>query len=396
MQLEKAMPASTSLFRAVAVTASITLSPVVAVALLGPAAISTATPPVPSPAQPNAAFQNSRHLPPPAPLPEPTRLQPQEPTPTHQGGHPATHQQAQPRDMSHGAPKNVQRAPAPEPGCKVARRPSDNEIVLAYGAYEGARLAPYSLAGGDRTDSASVRIEPGREKIYLVLTSYSPMVWKIDGDVGRIAHVVATSTRRSVNSGEGIGGTGIIGIPLEMTSFLSKWDCVPTFYDVSQADSITAKGRIAMILGRPPDIMGGKYKVTDVGLPSMEILSQEPRRGHMAGLPFFMSPMYVDQIQNLDVVTAGGAVAYGVLPQEAGLEQLMMEGKITPMGTSGGTQAYRIEKPISNFPSGLSGAHRVTFVLKKGVPKPTGDIGHSCLMDESSGAFIGGIRNICP
>ena len=49
---------------------------------------------------------------------------------------------------------------------------------------------------------------------------------------------------------------------------------------------------------------------------------------------------------------------------------------------------FVIEKDLT-VPAGLSGAHAVIFVLDAGKPFPRGDLGHSLVLDVSSGGCIG-------
>lgn len=49
---------------------------------------------------------------------------------------------------------------------------------------------------------------------------------------------------------------------------------------------------------------------------------------------------------------------------------------------------FVIEKDLT-VPAGLSGAHAVIFVLDPGKPFPLGDLGHSLVLDVSSGGCIG-------
>jgi hypothetical protein len=37
------------------------------------------------------------------------------------------------------------------------------------------------------------------------------------------------------------------------------------------------------------------------------------------------------------------------------------------------------------FPGGLTGAHSVNFLLRRGVPKPSGHPGHSTVVSEDTG-----------
>ena len=80
------------------------------------------------------------------------------------------------------------------------------------------------------------------------------------------------------------------------------------------------------------------------------------------------------------VVASVPAEAYEVLPQEAGLSQLLKSGALS----RNGNKEFLINKEM-RFPGGLSGAHSVRFLLRRGVPKPSGHPGHSIVMSEETG-----------
>jgi len=68
---------------------------------------------------------------------------------------------------------------------------------------------------------------------------------------------------------------------------------------------------------------------------------------------------------------------YEVLPDQAGLVQLMLDGTLT-LDDKG---RFLIHKPMQ-FPTGLAGAHSEKFVLLKDVQMPTGNVGHSEVISE--------------
>jgi hypothetical protein len=89
------------------------------------------------------------------------------------------------------------------------------------------------------------------------------------------------------------------------------------------------------------------------------------------------------QIDPRDAVSSQPAEAYEVLPQQAGLLQLVNSGALS-VNRSGD---FLIHKKI-RFPGGLHGAHSVKFLLLKGVPVPDGDPGHSDVMSEETGRSL--------
>jgi hypothetical protein len=83
------------------------------------------------------------------------------------------------------------------------------------------------------------------------------------------------------------------------------------------------------------------------------------------------------------VVSHYSSESYRVLPQEAGMLQLLDNGDLTvdEMGV------FTILKPIT-FPAGLTGAYSHHFVLPKGVPLPLGGPGHSCLQSRETAEVL--------
>ena len=94
-------------------------------------------------------------------------------------------------------------------------------------------------------------------------------------------------------------------------------------------------------------------------------------------------PEGVQEIDPRTVVASAPVERYVVLPEEAGLSQLEQEGAITRTSP----QEFLVHKHIQ-FPAGLNGAHPVMFRIRKGVPAPHGDPGHSCVTLEETGMAL--------
>ena len=101
------------------------------------------------------------------------------------------------------------------------------------------------------------------------------------------------------------------------------------------------------------------------------------------------SPGGVIQIDSKTVVADVAVAPYEVLPQQAGLVQLLKTGALTQNGAG----EYIVRQKI-RFPAGLAGAHAVTFLVIKGTPYPDGDPGHSCVFVEETGESKGGTCRI--
>ncbi|MEJ6402568.1 hypothetical protein [Yoonia sp. 2307UL14-13] len=319
---------------------------------------------------------------------------------------------ALPQPMHQSAVSNTVRCDAPEP-------PDKSEVVV-LSAYEGAALSTVSIAGmDDETHVADIVIEDGDTPFYLFLAAYSNMIWNISGDIDRLDTVVVQRSGQSEDN-----GAGVIGIPSEKVHFVSRNSCIKPIHSIEGGEGIIAYRQVARGLGQDPDHMLAHYTVGTISLPSGEgskedgegtdiiiyngqrytlgpdgpkIIDESEGQGS-GDRPFGVGQVYRDLlrfspggIRHLDadnVVSPGDAQDYDVLPQQAGLLQLLLEEKIryTPDGF------YLISEPIARFPAGLAGAHSVKFMLAEGVPMPGGSPGHSSVYSAETGECVSGFR----
>src|SRR5262249_32059899 len=120
-----------------------------------------------------------------------------------------------------------------------------------------------------------------------------------------------------------------------------------------------------------------------IGNASNVIVQSGPSRAKDEMYRF--SPGGVIEIDPKTVVGSQPAASYEVLPQQAGLVQLLASGALTQNSVG----EYIVRQKI-RFPAGLAGAHSVTFLIMKGTPYPEGDPGHSCVVVEETGEKKGG------
>jgi hypothetical protein len=183
---------------------------------------------------------------------------------------------------------------------------------------------------------------------------------------------------------------GVIGIPADKLIFINPRECKLTLQQEGTTDWAIAVATLAKALGRPADVVAAKSEVEGVSLPSRTTFRQGRERP--ATPPGFdeemwekalrYSPDGIVMIDPQTVVSPNPVEPYVVLPQQAGLAQLIGEGSLVPIP---GANDLRIVKPLKRFPAGLNGAHSVRFLLGKGVPLPPGDPGHSCVVSEETG-----------
>jgi len=266
-------------------------------------------------------------------------------------------------------------------GCDFPR-PGADDKVLVIGAYEAGRLSSVSVAGQDtETETSEIHIEDGKEPIYLIATSYTPMIWRLTGHTERISHFVSNAYR----------GVGVTGIDKDKATLTGLGRCTIRF-DKNNATKATFDS-LAAAIGKPVDGIFDSYTLPGLVIPSQAVAPKDwPRsrksfarrktefqtvnlkavaRSTMESFRRF-SPGGVAFLDATSVIASGTAEDYQVLPQEAGLVQLMQDGAVTLE-----RGYYVINKPIARFPAGLNGAHSVRFLLEDGVPMPAGSPGHS-------------------
>ena len=96
-------------------------------------------------------------------------------------------------------------------------------------------------------------------------------------------------------------------------------------------------------------------------------------------------PGGIESVMPEDVLSNGTIEPYDVLPRQAGLVQLVRSGHLRVLSD----RTFSIDRPIPRFPAGLGGRQSVEFVLRRGVPMPKGDPGHSLVLIEETGECIG-------
>jgi Ca2+-binding EF-hand superfamily protein len=295
-------------------------------------------------------------------------------------------------------------------GCEMPAA-SEKARVVVLSSYETEALSSVTLGSQDNVVHAGrVVVEPGSEPLYVVIASYSPTIWQFSGAVERIERLVMTSSRTSPNGGDVNQRSlvGATGIAQEKVSFLGKSNCLTYFHETPSSASLQTIAAIRIGAGKPPETVAAKYSVTSFNVPSGTTESvREQRKTPMiiektqgtlkvigdasnvivrAGPSQAKDEMYrfspggVVEIDPKAVVGSVPATSYEVLPQQAGLVQLLASGTLKQNSAG----EYIVREKI-RFPAGLYGAHSVTFLVMKGAPYPDGDPGHSCVIVEESG-----------
>lgn len=308
------------------------------------------------------------------------------------------------------------RTRAERAGCEMPKASEKAKVVL-LSSYETEALSNVTIGSQDNVVHAGrVVVEPGEGPLYIVIASYSPTIWQFSGAVERVERLVMTSSRTGPNSGDinQRSLVGATGIAQEKVSFFGKSNCLTYFSEAPSAASLQTVAAIRTASGKAPETVATGYSVASFKVPSGAIESTRGQDrpgaliidktqgtlrviGNASGVVvqngpsrakdemYRFSPGGVIEIDPKTVVSSQPAASYEVLPQQAGLVQLLASGALKQNGLG-----EYIVREKTRFPAGLYGAHSVTFLVMKGVPYPDGDPGHSCVIVEESGEKKGG------
>jgi len=313
------------------------------------------------------------------------------------------------------AAQEARRVAEARPTCDLPK-PSDAAEVVVLSAYESGALSTATIGFQDvETGAGTIHVEPGRAPLYLVVTTFRPVIWRVTGAVERVERVVLAATITGPNRSEprAVPLAGAVGLPAGKVTFVTRPNCLRHFSEVPSGQAAMTIAAVRRETGKEPVVVASRYTVSDIGLPSgrirqgrseetvaiireMAAPSGEAAAANAAAVAAAMRdfdrfyPAGLVRIDPAETVSSLPAARYEVLPSQAGLVQLLLRGALTR--SAGGE--YLIREKI-RFPSGLFGAHSVRFLLLRDVPKPEGDPGHSCVISEESGESLNGIRPRC-
>ena len=292
--------------------------------------------------------------------------------------------------------------------CDVPKA-SDAAKVVLLSAYETESLSTVALGSQNEvTGVGNVVAEPGVDPLYLVIVTNQATIWRFYGATERIERVIVMSTQpwSGKLAKNAPPRAGVVGVPAERVSFPHASNCLSYFTTAPSTQSAQAAGIVKAVVGKSPEVVVAKYSVIAFNAPSGRIESakmgggggliivQNGQRfvvenGKMRALETTQNPdAELDRFHPGGVVTIDAKVVvasvpvepYEVLPQEAGLSQLVKSGALSRNGSN----EFLINKEM-RFPGGLNGAHSVKFLLRRGVPTPSGHPGHSTVISEETG-----------
>lgn len=252
----------------------------------------------------------------------------------------------------------------------------DDYVLYAGGSYSGRKLGYQIDQSGHEATGFEVSVNLPGQSVVVALGAYEPSVWNIHkGADTRILGVLVSGYHRQQIKGIDPN------TPVLNSSYEDKSPC-GYFYvseDVRKADhtlrTILGKSAVSYHLAANGRLNFGASLTENI--PEMDY----PLAGK-AGL---------DALEAKGVIRPAGeedlARYHEAKRQAQGLSPLVAAGGPVNQSTSSnlrrGLLAYVVLKPM-RFPGGLYGAHAVTFIVERGVPRPQGEPGHSAVYDLNS------------
>ena len=311
--------------------------------------------------------------------------------------------------------------PPPQPfefvsGCNFPGT-ADNAQLILLSKHEGQYLSSVTLGSQHIAVTAgNLVVEDGDQPLDIVLISSEPAIWQVSGAVGRVHHLILASS--SLYQPEGRHGgfdlsgsgkpalAGATGLPADKVRVLGNNRCLHAFTDPKSPEAAVSVDAMRHYMNRSPDIIASAEHVGNFSVPSGGVSQASTIRTTLIGsvpslllewIGQFVSTDRLQIMRDMAAFHPGGVMTidpgavishyasenYRVLPEEAGMLQLLKNGDLTTdqMG------AFNIVGPIT-FPAGLTGAHSHHFILAKGVPLPLGAPGHSCVTSQETGEVL--------
>lgn len=302
------------------------------------------------------------------------------------------------------------------PACTLPS-PSEDAEVLYITSRGGWFVSPVAMDGQDReTSLTKLVIQPGNAPLYVVATAFDSIVWQFTGATERIEKVVVADLK----------GVGVVGVDGDKVLITKGTHCLPKHATQENgSDLANALAELSVLLGKQVvhtyvasglgeillptgvDRFGEssgtvtgqqvfikndiRHVKTSEGLVPIEGPNRDRKMVVEISVERFLHRIYpggVAKINASEVVSLKPVRPYEILPQQAGLLQLIRSGHLEPIERN----KFRIVKTFSRFPAGLNGSLSVDFFLAPGVEMPMGSPGHSTVIAEDTGACLLGSR----
>lgn len=258
--------------------------------------------------------------------------------------------------------------------------------IFAAGAYGGSKQDFQIDQSGHEATRIDVAVNQPDAPVVLMLGSYEPTVWSIGWTPGtRILAVLVSGYHRQMTTGLPAG------VPVLVSTYENKGSCGHFYVTAEKAGTLNPIAR--RVFGRPVDMLypahngkvaigmplvAGTSLVTDrAAKPPSAFRLPNSQLSGPAGLEQAVRDGFLREADSAD--GAAWIAAQRALPR-ALTDAPPIAGGAPPPRMPSMFHAYVVLKAYS-LPPGLYGANSATFFVLKGVPRPTGKLGHSTLYD---------------
>lgn len=278
--------------------------------------------------------------------------------------------------------------------------PSDQAAMIFASYYNSAAVSPVRLGAGaqaDRTSALKVTIERGFKPLYIVVAGSRHSVLDVSGWTRRVELLVVVTSAEFPIAVRGLPASRVLFADNRSCSGTSPldrvYDAEAVHQDLSWLAAVVRRplkpsdkrkaGSAGQDEYRMPDAVGGAYSPAELHISSSAVTPTEYAPHTHGPVPEWFNdaseaadfyPAGVGDFGLAGIITPVSAELYRVLPDRAGIAQLIRDGKMS--GQYGGE--YRILAPLE-LPEGLCGSMSAHFTLAPGVPRPTGDLCHSSI-----------------
>lgn len=147
------------------------------------------------------------------------------------------------------------------------------DTILNVRSYEAGALSD-TVAGQDGvTETSELNIEAGDTPLYIVASSYTAMIWRVTGHVGRVSHIVVSSP----------AGAGAVGLPKEKVTSIRSQGCL-RYQSAAVASGSQQLAALGKVLGKPVDAIIDAYTLPKAVLPSDGVAPRDLKPGRNAAL----------------------------------------------------------------------------------------------------------------
>ena len=279
--------------------------------------------------------------------------------------------------------------------CSFKKLPP-NTVVVAAGAYQGRDTGFQIDDSGHESTQFDIGVHSNKP-VALILSAYEPSIWSIGWTKGtRIVAVFVTGYHRQV----------VAGLPKNVPVRISTYDNKGTcgYFSSSGRDMSWANPQSQFLFSKDVTRVYNKHedgvilieegpkmkaKAAFITSPEVKPESFKDPSAPLAGIAGLEKAVELGQLrvltsedtEYLQKVYLESAQAIPKnsqdVPPIAGEDEIHFE-DFSYLTT--GTPSYVVLKPFQ-FPAGLTGANLRQFLVPKGAPRPTGNPGHSHVID---------------